>query len=394
MRLGRLYQIFACTLITSVSSAARADEMSTPAGSQFVTADGVDFELGGKRFFVTGVNNHYLTYGTDAEVIRVLDDAAALGANVVRTFLQPVIGSLDGSTPTIWPWKTKAATSDLNTNGHYLLYWDDKTEKMAINDGQDGLQRVDFLIAEAKKRNIKLIIAFVDFWSYTGGMQQMRAWYGSSNKSTFFFEDQRTRQDYMNWVRHVIWRLNTKSGLRYRDDPTIMAWELANEANAEPEQLRLRWTADMAAYVKSQDPNHLVGSGNANPDLNTFDISSPAIDFGTWHGYPKYLDMTPDEFTGLIKKYCDVAPAYRKPVLLEEFGNARSNPGQISAYEKWLKTLAENHDCAGWLVWRLVSRQQNGKYPVDDNPIAQFDVRNDGGPLWSALRSAMATGRR
>jgi mannan endo-1,4-beta-mannosidase len=382
-------------LIAAASSAATADQ--TPAAglrSQFVTADGVDFELAGKPFFVTGVNNHYLTYGRDSEVVGVLDDAAALGANVVRTFLQPVIGSLDGSTPTIWKWKTQSSTSDLNTHGSYLLYWDSKNQEMAINDGANGMQRIDFLIAEAKKRNIRLIICLLDFWSYTGGIQQMRAWYGSGDKSSFFFEDPRTRSDYRKWVRRVLWRFNEKTGLRYRDDPTIMAWELANEANAEPENLRLRWTADMAAYIKSLDPNHLVGSGNANPDLDTFDISAPAIDFGTWHGYPKYLDINPDQFNDLITKYCSVAPNFHKPVLLEEFGYARSNPDYIAAYERWLKTVAQDRNCAGWLVWRLVSRQENGQYPIDDDPIAQFDVRNDGSPIWSVLKHAVETGRQ
>jgi mannan endo-1,4-beta-mannosidase len=392
---GLARQALVCFLLVAISAFGKAAGTEESAAlPQFVTADGVDFKLDGQPFFVTGVNNHYLTYGTDAEVIRVLDDAAALGMNVVRTFLQPVIGSLDGSEPTIWQWRTEVATSDLNTNGNYLLFWDPKAGRMLINDGADGIQRVDFLIAEAKKRNIKLIIALVDFWSFTGGIQQMRAWYGSHDKSTFFFEDPRTRQDYKDWVRHVVWRLNPRTGLRYRDDPTIMAWELANEANALPEQLRLRWTAEMAAYLKSQDPNHLIGSGNANPDLATFDISVPNIDFGTWHGYPKYLDINPEQFNVMIKQYCDVAPIHRKPVLLEEFGYARSNPDQIAAYEKWLKTLAQDRNCAGWLVWRLVSRQRNGKYPVDENPIAQFDVRNDGTPLWSVLKNAAATGRQ
>jgi hypothetical protein len=43
-----------------------------------------------------------------------------------------------------------------------------------------------------------------------------------------------------------------------------MAWELMNEGNASPESLRLEWTAEMSAYVKSLDSNHLVSSGNAN----------------------------------------------------------------------------------------------------------------------------------
>src|ERR1700692_3667442 len=69
---------------------------------------GTAFTVDGKPFFVTGVNNHYLTFGSRDEVTRVLDDAVAMDANVVRTFLQPTIGSLDGSVATIWNWRNGA----------------------------------------------------------------------------------------------------------------------------------------------------------------------------------------------------------------------------------------------------------------------------------------------
>jgi mannan endo-1,4-beta-mannosidase len=368
--------------------------------AEFVKTTGTSFTVDGKPFFGTGVNNHYLPFGTHTEVTEVLDDAVALGANVVRTFLQPVIGSpgydatmwRTGDHPTIWNWHSSADSSDLNVHGNYLLYWNDKTNQMGINDGPNGMQKIDFLLAEAKKRHLRLIISLLDFWSYTGGIQQMRAWYGSRNKDYFFFTDPRTIHDYQHWVQYVVNRMNPQTGLRYRDDPTIMAWELANEANAKPDQLRLRWTQEMAAYVKGQDPNHLVASGNANVDLTKFDISLPAIDFGTWHGYPKYLGMNVDQFDHLIRQYCNAAVVYQKPVLLEEFGFARSNPNQAAAYAKWLNTLTEP-DCAGWLVWRLVSRQQDGRYPVDDDPNAQFDVRKDEAALWNVIHDAITHGR-
>ncbi len=354
--------------------------------TDFVGTSGTGFTLAGKPFRVAGVNNHYLTFGTPIEVTRVLDDAVALGANVVRLFLQPVIGSLDGSVPTIWD-KNKTETGDLGVNGTYLLYWDNAKEKMAINDGPDGMQKVDFVIAESKKRNLKLIIAFVDFWAYTGGAQQMRAWYGSLDKTAFFFEDARTQRDYKTWVSYVIHRMNPNTGLRYCDDPTILAWELANEPNARPEQLRHVWVNEMSQYVKSQDKNHLVSSGHANSDIRNLDIIFSQIDFETWHGYPKFLNETPAEFTERINQYCIIAEIFQKPMLLEEFGYARSNLDQVAAYTQWLNTLAVNHNCAGWLVWRLVSRQENGYYPKDD--YDQFDVRNDGGPLWEVLKKGI-----
>ena len=53
--------------------------------------------MDGKTFFVTGVNNHYLTFGSHDEVTDVLD-AAAMGANVVRTFLQPANSASESQT--------------------------------------------------------------------------------------------------------------------------------------------------------------------------------------------------------------------------------------------------------------------------------------------------------
>jgi endo-1,4-beta-mannosidase len=52
-----------------------------------------------------------------------------------------------------------------------------------------------------------------------------------------------------------------------------MAWELINEGNARPEALRLAWTAEMSAYVKSIDPNHLVSSGHANVTEKLSDLT-------------------------------------------------------------------------------------------------------------------------
>lgn len=62
------------------------------------------------------------------------------------------------------------------------------------------MRKIDFLIAEAAKRHLMLILTFLDFWSYTGGAQQMRAWYGSEDKNSFFFSDKRTINDYKTWV--------------------------------------------------------------------------------------------------------------------------------------------------------------------------------------------------
>lgn len=356
------------------------------AAQDFVKTSGPGFAIDGKPFYVTGVNNHYLTYGTEGEVDRVLDDAVALGATTIRTSLQPVIGSLDGGVATIWDRNKQGETSDLVVNGNYLLYMDDHSGAERFNDGSNGMQKVDFLISEAKKRHLFLIVDFIDFWDYTGGAQQMRSWYGLGDKNAFY-TDPRVKADYKAWVSHVLTRHNPLTGLQYKDDPTIMAWELMNEGVAEPDQLRVAWTSEMSEYVHSQDHNHLVGSGAANPDAGMIEteLKMPSLDFATWHGYPLFVNLTPELFQDRITQYCQLATDARKPLLVEEFGWARKNPSQAGWYANWLNTMAKN--CSGWLVWRLVSRQQDGNYPVDD--FDQFDIHNDGTQLWQVIKAAM-----
>jgi mannan endo-1,4-beta-mannosidase len=342
--------------------------------------------------YVAGANNHYLPWGSDAEVDRVLDDAVAMGSNVIRTFLQPVIGSLDPrSSPTIWNFRASTADSwDLNVHGMYLLYWDPKNSAMAINAGPDGMQKIDRLLAGARQRNLKVILAFLDFWPYTGGAQQMRAWYGSQDENTFFFQDARVKNDYRRWISFVIDRTNSITGIRYRDDPAVFAWELMNEPQA-PLPLRRQWLSEMSSYVKSLDPNHLVGSGEDR--LNTDDFSIDTLDFVTWHGYPKYYGIDARQFNNLISSTCTLARKFNKPVLLEEFGYARGadEAAQARVYKTWLSNIRDDSNCAGWLIWRLVSRQDQGHFPPDS--YDQFDVHNDGGATWNVLTEEARLGR-
>jgi mannan endo-1,4-beta-mannosidase len=48
--------------------------------------------------------------------------------------------------------------------------------------------------------------------------------------------------------------------------------------------------------------------------------------------------------------------------------------------------MQKDPDCAGWLIWRLVSRQASGRYPADTHD--GFDIHNDGGKTWTVLQKA------
>jgi mannan endo-1,4-beta-mannosidase len=375
-------------LLAVAACAAPAAMAETAPG--FVTTAGSAFVQDGRPFRIAGVNNHYLAYASRDEVVRVLDDAVAMNANVVRTFVTPIIGSLDGRTPTIWKWRSPADASNLGVRGSWIAAWDPDAGRMIVNEGANGLAKMDFVLQEASRRNLKLIIAFADFWAYTGGAQQISAWYGGTDKHAFFATDARARADYKRLVRTILTRTNTLTGIAYRDDPTILGWNLLNEPDIRPNELFMDWVQEMAGYVKSLDPNHLVSTGHDSIRTNLMELALKDIDFGTWHGYPAYRNITSAGLEEVIRTSCRMAGEVGKPVILEEFGVASNDPSrsQAESYRDWLALIAATPDCAGWLVWRLVSRQDSGKLPFDHD---RFDVHRDGGPTWTILRDAAAS---
>ena len=362
--------------------ASSLDVAAAPRG--FVTVSGQQFAVNGRAFRVAGVNNHYATFGSNQEVQHVLDDAVAMHANVVRIIVGPVIGSQDGKTPTIWNWKSDADSSNLGAHGVFMMSWDDQKREMAVNSGRDGLVRLDFALAEAGRRHLKVIVALLDFWGYMGGAQQISAWHGGADKYTFFAQDEGARADYRKWAQQVITRVNSLTGTEYRNDPTIFSWELMNEPDIQPHALLIDWLGEMSGFVKSLDSNHLVSTGHGNMVNKLADLELPSVDFGTWHGYAGPAGVSVDDMTSLIADYCERGRRAGKPVLLEEFGMAGPEPQRVAAYRKWIDAISQNQDCAGWIVWRLVARQDGGAFPNDHDG---YDVKNDGGPLWAELQA-------
>ncbi len=52
---------------------------------------------------------------------------------------------------------------------------------------------------------------------------------GGGKDRTLFFTNSSVRSSFKAYVSMLVYRTNTVTGTTYRDDPTIMAWELQNE---------------------------------------------------------------------------------------------------------------------------------------------------------------------
>ncbi len=363
---------------------------SAAAAPGFVTTSGTRFALDGKPFYVAGTNSHYLGWGTRAEVDSMLGYADTSNYNVVRGILHSVTGSLDGTTkPHIWNPNSTADVSNMGMHGSYLIYWDTATNTYAFNGSTtNGLGRWDYVIAKAGQLGLKLNIAMMDFWQWAGGTQQINSWYipnynpsGDPQRYTFFYSDPRTKQLYKDWVSFVLNRTNTITGVKYKDDPTVFAWDLMNEPEISSVSLAQSWYQEMASYIKAQGARQLVTTGSegfyggqAGSDPNTEPANVPAIDFQTWHTYPTYHNISPQQVVNLVNQHCASAAAGGKPVILQEFAYpARSAAEKVTRsgiYSSWLDAIYNNDNCAGWLSWRVEGKvvpPATRPHPQDDN---------------------------
>lgn len=178
-------------------------------------------------------------------------------------------------------------------------------------------------------------------------------------------------------IKQVIERKNSVNGRIYRDDPTILAWDIANELEGRffTENDVKRWVEDISGYIKTLDNNHLVTIGIAtSPDTDpghlTNMFNAPALDFFSFHFYPSIGEQ--DNKDDIVLKEADekrlksLAKAFGslgKPVILEEFAvtnsiesnaRGRSDPGLAasynSAFKKYMDT-AFSAGCSGVMFW-------------------------------------------
>lgn len=368
---------------------------ATPAAAapkaQFVTAKAGKLQLAGKAYEFAGTNNYYLGYKSQQMVDAVLDDAAAAGFDVVRTWGSQDFQNPDGS-----------GSVHQNFEGVWYQAWDAATGKPVVNTGADGLQKLDYAIAAAGQRGIKLVIPFVNNWNAFGGMDQYVRWAGLDEHADFY-TDPTIRGWFKDWISTLLDRTNSITGVKYKDDPTIMSWELANEprctsAGVYPDgtcdtTTITTWADEMSRHVKSIDKNHLLSAGDegffCRPEskwtltkkygasgygrgfgedcadgVDTIALASlKNIDMMSMHLYPDHWKTTTAWGTGWIAEHALAAAKIGKPVYLGEFGLV-DKATRMPAYHEWLQTIRLT-GVDGALYWILSAEEDNGTLYAD-----------------------------
>lgn len=233
----------------------------------FVATSGTKFTLNNRPFYWSGANQYNLFYINTADVDAFFADAVKTKSAVVRTW-----AFADGKSGTGLYTKNTAA------NNGMPIYFQDAASGGAQtfnDDAKTGLGRLDYVVESARKHGIKLILCMTNNWDAFGGIDFYVDRFASSQKThSSFFTDPKVIDAYQNYLKHVMTRKNTLSGQVYAQDPTILGWELVNEArcvgsgqfpvdpNCKPATITA-WIDKVSTYIKTSiHPKQLLGTGS------------------------------------------------------------------------------------------------------------------------------------
>ena len=222
---------------------------------------------------------------------------------------------------------------------------------------------LDRLLSLCPEYDVRLIIPFIASQSFPTirGADEFAQLSGKPGAS--FWTDPEVKEDFKHFLSFMLNRRNTVTGVLYKNDPAILAWQLGNEFGSYPydrkldpapwEKIILAWSTEMAAFIKQQDPQHLImEAGGANREAF---LADPNIDVISEHFYEYWnrLAGRPSDLAPLaraVRAQC----RDRKPLVIDEFG--------LATYEnqKNLMKCIREEGIVGGLMWSIRSHRRDG----------------------------------
>jgi len=173
------------------------------------------------------------------------------------------------------------------------------------------------------------------------------SWIEWNRLQSSYYTNESAQDMFRGYLSMILRRTNSLTGVEYRNDPTIMAWELANEPRPGGGEQGddaviaafLGWIESISSFIREIDPRHLVttGSEGSKGSLESIELfrrahAIPTIDYAVFHLWPKnwgwfkvdrHQETLPESLSNAeayFREHVAVADALDKPVVLEEFG--------------------------------------------------------------------------
>ncbi|MCL9662654.1 cellulase family glycosylhydrolase [Paenibacillus hunanensis] len=284
-------------------------------GTKLVAGE-IPYRFAGPNIYWLGLDENVegIDWPTPFRIQNVLDTAVMMGANALRSHtLAASVGHPKSLMPTLRQMNEEA--------------W----------------VKVDFALDEIAKRGLRVMIPLVCNWSYYhGGRSTFTSWRGIEDAEDFYY-DRQVIADFQWYIGQILNRTNTINGLMYKDDPSILAWELGNELNDVPAD----WVQEMCRYIKGIDSNHLISHGKQfEVDADKLDI--PELDIIDVHYYPPSAEQ--------LHADVDKVSSAGKVYIAGEYDWSSDQTGSF------LQAVESNEKVSGTFFWSLFGHHDQGGY--------------------------------
>lgn len=219
-----------------------------------------------------------------------------------------------------------------------------------------AFQTMDTLLAIANDVGVRVIIPLLNNWQWQGGRPQYADFRGK--EADDFWTDDQLISDFKKTVKYVLNRTNTVTGVKYKNDKSILCWETGNELTSP-----LSWTQEITKYIKEQDSNHLVMSGyhawndrSPRPGLIN---ETPTVDIISSHHY----ETNPARTISNIKNNLELIQG-KKPYIVGEFGFLGT-----AGLREIADVIIENEEISGGLTWSLRYHRSEGGFYWHSEPL-------------------------
>jgi mannan endo-1,4-beta-mannosidase len=337
-----------------------------PAIDGRVARSGATLTLGGRPFRALGANLYYLQQmfaydelgmsGAAAQARAALDAMVCLSMNVVR----------------LWAFNDSTDSSSIR-----------RAPGMYATAGLRGLDRA---VAEARARGLRVILTLVNGGKDYGGLDAYARWADASSPERFFHEPA-LRQYWKDYARLLLERVNTVTGVAYRDEPAILAWEIGNELRCPSCAGTGLWRdtiAELVATLRGAGATQLIADGSDGFDdptdkyealSNSYPVSGvqgtsfshllaiEGLDLVSYHAYPEKLGLGPGRDLDVwIRVHEDKARQAGKVAYLGEFGLQQPDEPRARWFGRWLDRVYQQAGGSLALLWQLEPPERRPVY--------------------------------
>jgi mannan endo-1,4-beta-mannosidase len=269
---------------------------------------------------------------------------------------------------------------------------------------EEGLRGLDQAVWEAKRRGIRLVIPLVNNWSEYGGLPAYAAWaeaaFGGTYTHDDFFTNAQMKQWWKDYVYMLVNRVNTFTGVAYKDEPAILAWEIGNELRCQGcrgTTALVDTVSELATFLKQLAPHQLISDGGDGFDddpsyyaglSNMYAVRGDegasysklshvdALDMLSYHFYPRNYGFTTARDAEIwIERHQAIATITGKVAYLGECGFPAPDAERAQNYDAWLRNLFARAGGQLGIFWQL-------------SPAGRLD--NDGLAIYSRRDNATA----